>query len=172
VLDLLVRLVERSMVVAADRLAETVADEVRHHNHVRYYLAMAEVAGPQLLSPSVVNELDALEVEHSNLRAALEWISTHGEVEQGLRLAGALARFWWVRGYAREGSAWLDQLLTLADAKPVPAALRAKALQGAAVPSNALGNHARATGDPHWLAAIEAGRSLSVELAVAEAILS
>src|SRR5438045_1178925 len=49
--------------------------------------------------------LERLEAEHDNLRAALGHCGTDAEesVEDGLRLAGALSRFWSFRGYLSEG---------------------------------------------------------------------
>ena len=55
--------------------------------------------------------LDRLDAEHSNLRAAVQWYKENGEVEAGLRLAGALWRFWYIRGYYTEGRALLAGLL-------------------------------------------------------------
>ncbi len=52
-----------------------------------------------------------LEQEHDNLRAALQFALDTGRTEYGLRVAGALSRFWTVRGHLREGGQWLEQLL-------------------------------------------------------------
>src|SRR5262249_43558836 len=50
--------------------------------------------------------------EHDNLRAALAWCQEEKEQpEPGLRLAGALGRFWKARGYLSEGRASLAQAL-------------------------------------------------------------
>jgi DNA-binding CsgD family transcriptional regulator/Tfp pilus assembly protein PilF len=51
-------------------------------------------------------------------------------------MAAALWRFWWIRGYVREGRAWLQQVLELAD--DVSPADRAPALYAAAELSEAL----------------------------------
>ncbi len=68
------------------------------------------------------------------MRAALNWSLVadpdaadrrHG----GLALAGALWRFWWVRGYLHEGRRWLEA--TLRSAADASGALRARALSGA-----------------------------------------
>src|SRR5262249_49235019 len=52
-----------------------------------------------------------------------------GESERALRLAGALARFWTVRGYVSEGRQWLQ--LALVSSGPLPIHPRAKALSWA-----------------------------------------
>ena len=54
-----------------------------------------------------------LDAEQNNLRAALEWsLSPRGRAEKGLRLAGALMRYWDNRGYFSEGRQWCTQLLS------------------------------------------------------------
>ena len=78
---------------------------------------------------------DQLEMELENLRVALEWSRSalgHGEgkdhivVEAGLRLAGSLWWFWYMRGYLSEGSEWLQIFLEKSSGEPNYA--RAKAL--------------------------------------------
>ena len=91
ILNLLLRLVDRSLVVARDRsgeswyrLLETVrqyarqrledageADEMRRR-HLSWYLGLAEQADGKLTGPEQQVWLDRLEAEHDNLRAALE----------------------------------------------------------------------------------------------------
>ncbi|MDQ5826662.1 MAG: tetratricopeptide repeat protein [Chloroflexota bacterium] len=72
--------------------------------------------------------VERLEQEHDNLRAALGWLREEREAERGLRLAGALGRFWWFRGYFSEGRAQLGEFLELAGAASGRTVARAKAL--------------------------------------------
>ena len=60
----------------------------------------------------------AVDVELGNIRAALEWSLTHGEVQRGLLLVNALHRYWVARLYWREAVAWLERLLAVT--MPVP----------------------------------------------------
>src|SRR5438105_7277232 len=66
--------------------------------HAAYYLTLVEQAEPQLSGPHQLSWFKRLEREHDNLRAALSWFlapSSHGQSsELGLRLSGALSRFW------------------------------------------------------------------------------
>ncbi len=77
-------------------------------------------------------QVDRLEREADNLRAALSWAMEQAEKQGGtaLRLAGALVRYWAVRGSLSEGLAWLKRALAVA--AHVPAYPRIKALSGAA----------------------------------------
>jgi hypothetical protein len=60
--------------------------------------------------------LQRLEEEMENLRAALEWAITSGQVEVGMRLAWALYRFWyWHNSHAREARNYLEALLSAAE---------------------------------------------------------
>jgi hypothetical protein len=56
--------------------------------------------------------LERLEVEHDNLRAALDFcLEQEKGVEAGQRLAGALIQFWEIQGYLSEGRKLLAQVL-------------------------------------------------------------
>ncbi len=97
------------------------------------YLALAEQASLEIFGPQGVTWVDRLEEEHEQLRAALQWFVEHGEAEQGLRLAIALYRFWYIRrGYMGEGREWFAKLLSLPSGA-ADRATRAKALRSAGV---------------------------------------
>lgn len=118
VLDLLSRLVDKSLVVADtspvggalryrmlepirqyawEKLEESWETKVLQERHAGYYLKLANTAEPELTGPDPMPWLAALEREVGNLRAALSWALDEGSgderVEMGLRLANALARF-------------------------------------------------------------------------------
>jgi tetratricopeptide (TPR) repeat protein len=99
--------------------------------HLAWSVALAEEAEPQLTGPEEGAWLGRLETEHDNLRVALSWGREQGDVEAALRLAGALLPFWRIRGYLSEGRSWLEA--ALAAGGEAPAALRAKASQGAGI---------------------------------------
>jgi predicted ATPase/class 3 adenylate cyclase len=145
VLDLLVSLVDKSLVT---RVA-SVSDEVRfgmletirqfgidqlgdeaeptQHQHAAHFLETAEAAEPNLRGPEQKRWLDQLEVEHDNLRAALRWAIDAGQAVIGLRLVGALWRFWHLHGHLSEGRRWAQEVLALPTASGRTAE-RAKAL--------------------------------------------
>jgi len=130
---------------ALERLAAGGDEDAARRAHALYYLDLAERAEPELTGAEQGTWLARLEVEHDNLRAALTWTRDHGEVVLGLRLAGALWRFWYTRGYLSEGRGWLEGLLAPAEgADNVSAAMRAKALNGAGVLAERQGAYARA----------------------------
>ena len=94
-----------------------------------FFLSLAEKAETKLHGPEQETWLNALEDEHDNLRAVLQWsCSEGGEIEIGLQLSGVLWQFWLVRGYVGEGQMWLARILERATAPSLP---RARALNGA-----------------------------------------
>ena len=124
-LDLMSSLVEKSLVEThsvpeADhirlRMHETIReyawDELsrggteswlgRHRDH---FLAMAEEAEPHLIGGAdQVPHFRRLAAEHGNLRAALATcMAEGGDAVLALRLAGALGRYWEMRGHWNEG---------------------------------------------------------------------
>jgi len=163
VLDLLAHLVQKSLVTIDEqnagvryRLLETVrqysqeklleageADDVRRR-HRDWCLRLAERAEPGLHGPKQGMRLDQLELEHDNVRAALEWSKVErGGAEAGLRLAGALMWFWYMRGYLSEGRARLEA--ALAHAGGASPRARAKASIAAAALAFDLGDYEYAT---------------------------
>jgi predicted ATPase/transcriptional regulator with XRE-family HTH domain len=111
---------------AWERLRESGDAEELQHRHALYFLALAEEATSQLKGSREGWWLDRLETEHDNLRTALAWAQAHHARELGLRLVGALGRFWAIRGHASEGRRWIAGALALAPVAAAP--LRAQAL--------------------------------------------
>src|SRR4029453_11618421 len=67
--------------------------------HAAYALALAEPVQARRLAPGYEKGMARLDVEQGNIRAALGWAEEAGEVELGLRLAGAMGSYWLVRGH-------------------------------------------------------------------------
>jgi predicted ATPase/class 3 adenylate cyclase/Tfp pilus assembly protein PilF len=110
--------------------------------HRDWYLAFAEEADAALESAAHGEWLERLEEEHDNLRAALDGTVERREAEAGLRLGGALWRFWAARGYLTEGRGRLADLLSLPG--DPPAGLRARALNGAGMLAHWQGDYTAA----------------------------
>jgi predicted ATPase/DNA-binding CsgD family transcriptional regulator/transcriptional regulator with XRE-family HTH domain len=99
---------------AQERLAAAGELEAASYAHAHYFLALAERVAPLLHGSSQRSWYLRLEHVHDNLRAALRWLldqDESSEREAGLRLAGALGYFWYVRGYHSEGRRWLEEAL-------------------------------------------------------------
>jgi predicted ATPase/class 3 adenylate cyclase len=127
--------------------------------HARCFLSLAETMESQFADIEPAVWLAQLEKEHDNFRAALDWcLSGEPDAEMGLRLAGALWRFWFVGGYLREGQERLVAMLARPGAEE-PTRERARALAGAAVVAVLRGDLGPAT------ALAEPGLLLSRELA-------
>lgn len=94
-------------------------------------VAFAETVGPGAYLSLAKPNVERLEIEQPNLRAALAWGMTGASnpIERH-RLAIALAQFWQVRGYIGEGVSWFEQLLDRLTEAPVP--LQIDTLQRAA----------------------------------------
>jgi len=96
--------------------------DVTQRRHADYYLGLAEWSEATFDLSSArqqrhwLHRLEAepdLETESGNLQAALQWALARGEVEQSLRLAGALAGFWLNHNRCAEGRRWLSRALAL-----------------------------------------------------------
>lgn len=79
--------------------------------HAAWCLWLAEENRFRPYLPSGQQGLRRLEVEHANLRAALDWFERRNDRERLLRLATALGRFWFLHGHYDEGRMWLERAL-------------------------------------------------------------
>lgn len=146
VLDLLTRLADKSLIAVEERdqgmrhrqletvrryswerLVETAETTTMRRRHCDWFLSLAEQAEPKLGGPEQAAWLNQLDLEHDNLRTALQWSLDAGETEAALRLASAVWRFWVARGYSEEGRRWLEAGLQRSTG--LPANVRAKALK-------------------------------------------
>ena len=99
---------------ALERLQATGEAEVLRRAHAGYFLDLVEPPDYlQVTREQGTEWLTRLEHEHDNLRAALTWACTRGELEMGLRLGASVAGYWLQRSYLREGRAWLEKLVAL-----------------------------------------------------------
>ena len=143
ILDLLTMLVEKSLVIAeehgtehryrlletlrqyaAEKLADEGATRRTAERHRDWCVTLAERGETYLRGPEQGEWVQRLEAELENLRSALHLA---GEGLERLRIAAALGGFWYIRGYLREGRAWLRSALTEHPDAPLP--LRSKALK-------------------------------------------
>ncbi|MFC0112118.1 ATP-binding protein [Kibdelosporangium aridum] len=133
VLELLAGLVDKSILTREDRgfaprAQYRLLDTLRHYGrdtlraagqeavlrqrHRDYYLRLAERGATEWFGPTQLEVAARTRREHANLRLALEFcLSTPGESQTGLRLAGALHFYWRGCGFVAEGRHWLDRAL-------------------------------------------------------------
>jgi non-specific serine/threonine protein kinase len=150
-----------------ERLEVSGMMEVTRDRHAQYFLRFAEAIKPELAGPRQQSTVARLETELANLRTALAWFYEQGRREEALRLAGALARFWYLCERYGEGHAHLEAGLALPG--NVAPAVQAQALAGACQLADWLGNyhHAVTRGD----AAVALWRSLGNQRELADALL-
>ena len=122
------RLLETVRAYAAERLDEAGTTAALAERHAAWCLALAEQAGGPG-SGCGADWVQRLEVEHDNLRAALEWALASGRAELALRLVKGQTRLWERRGRFAEARTGLERVLAATEA--APAALRASVLHDA-----------------------------------------
>ncbi|MFI7386361.1 AfsR/SARP family transcriptional regulator [Streptomyces sp. NPDC049813] len=133
VLDLVTRLVDRSLVVVAsgpagpryhllesvaayavERMHEMADLTATRRRHLAYYLELAEHAEPGLRGPEQRHRLGQLDAEAGNLRAALDTamrLAAAGDSAPAERLTGALTWWWLLRGRLTEARRALGAVL-------------------------------------------------------------
>jgi predicted ATPase/DNA-binding SARP family transcriptional activator len=132
VLEGLVRLVDRSLVVAvggdparfrmletlraygAERLAEAGEAGLAAARHSAWFVDLAEEAAAHRTSRNGLRRLGA---DHDNLRAAMDRAMAAGDHQTALRLGGALG-WYWLEHHTEEGRQRLAAAVALADGHP------------------------------------------------------
>jgi len=106
-------LLETVRAFGLEQLVQCGEDAATRVRHAAYYLAFAEQGYPNHFGPftDIDHRLQQLEAEQPNLRGALAYLANIGDAQGVLRLAGALAVFWQLRGYQRVGGQWLEWAL-------------------------------------------------------------
>ncbi|NRQ39042.1 AfsR/SARP family transcriptional regulator [Nonomuraea sp. NN258] len=131
VLDLLARLVDRSLVVRAAgpryRLLESVSAYCQERlaeageladvqlRHVRYYAGLAERAEPHLRGHGQRSWLALLDADAAEVRAALDTAVRLGAAGEAVRLVNAMAWYWVLRGRLNEGRRAMESTLSISD---------------------------------------------------------
>ncbi|MEY2424643.1 MAG: hypothetical protein QOI61_215 [Actinomycetota bacterium] len=147
--DLLDRLADKSMVVtrlAGDTIRYHLLETIRQYGwlklvdageaadarlaHARYYADLLEFLAPGLRDEREATAAAALDAEHENIRAALEWATTTEDVTLALRLVAHVFVPWAVLGHSREGLDWMERILPMST--DGPSELLAQAHAGAA----------------------------------------
>jgi predicted ATPase len=120
-----------------DGLEDAQALRVRHTD---YFVRLAEEAEPHLTGAQQGLWLERLDAEHDNFRSSLDSLRRAGRGAAELELVGALMRFWYVRGYLREGLGRCEEALAAHDDQSPS---RLKALFGAGLLAHRLGDYDR-----------------------------
>ena len=87
-----------------------------HRRHAEWVTAFVERA--ELRGPEMPHWLERTEIEHDNIRAALDWALGEGEAHLARRIVAALWKFWWLRGHAIEGGRFAEAALALSTDLP------------------------------------------------------
>ena len=149
VLDILSRLVDKSLVAAPDagrdarfvqlqtlwqygrdRLDESGEVDAVCARHAAYYRQMAEDAHEGLRGATGPMWRERLTSELGNLRAALDWFLARGDADAALSLASGMAWLWFINSDAVEGARWLGDALGVKGPRCPELAATAQVLHG------------------------------------------
>ncbi|MEV6153510.1 LuxR C-terminal-related transcriptional regulator [Nonomuraea sp. NPDC052129] len=120
------RLLDTIRQYGRERLTASGQEYALQRRHRAYYRALAARAHAQLFGPSQVAWFDRLQLEHANLRTAIDsFYGDPAEIRAGLGMAADLLYHWITSYYLGEGRRWLDRGLAL---DTEPSEVRARAL--------------------------------------------
>jgi predicted ATPase/transcriptional regulator with XRE-family HTH domain len=113
------------------------ADVIRS-THAEWIQTLAERAEPEMVGPNESHWRAVLTAEQANIRAALAWSIAREDLERGLRISGAMWRYW-SKSDLIESRDWLTRVLDLPGDSDLET--RAKALQALANILHDLGDY-------------------------------
>jgi tetratricopeptide (TPR) repeat protein len=100
---------------ALERLDASGEAPVSRMRHAEHFLEVARAERQKFVEGSQVESLAVLDAELANVRAALAWtLDDEADAVRalvGLRIAGAMGRYWYRRAHLLDGSAWLERAL-------------------------------------------------------------
>ena len=117
------RMLETIREFAEERLELTGEADAVRRRHAAWFLDLAQQAYRFIWSEHQAAWYERLERAHDNIRLALRWSLSGGDEETGALLAASMHRFWFSRGYIREGRTWCEIAATKQQVSP-----RARAL--------------------------------------------
>ncbi len=128
--DLLFNLVDKSLVVVEEKrgnqrfhLLETLREYALQHlqetddveglisQHFEWFRQLSATAEPHFTTIHSSEWFDRLEIDIDNIYSALAWSYESGRIDLGIKLAGLLWRFWYIRSRNTEGRTWFKRLL-------------------------------------------------------------
>ena len=133
ILDLLARLADKSIIntegitgesrhrllepirqYGLEKLIQSKEIQQQRAKHLAYFRDLVQAISPKLHGSEQGRWLDVLELDHENMRAALDWgVSGDGSLESlstATAIANALLQFWMVRGYWMEAWNWVEKI--------------------------------------------------------------
>ncbi|MGH2587501.1 MAG: ATP-binding protein [Dehalococcoidia bacterium] len=148
---------------AQERLKEAEEEVSVRDRHARLFCDLAEASFGPMYSGARGPWIEMLTVETGNIDAALAWcLGGEGDAEIGVRLAGALGRYWYFTGRLNQGREWLARALDSAAGRR-PTRWRARALSAAGKLAWAQGDYE--TGVQHADAGLALASEFDDELA-------
>ncbi len=149
VLDLVARLVERSLIVfdhgpnpryrfletvrqfAREKLLDSGEIENVRDGHLAWFVELAERAAPEFWSNDSVRAHAEVSRDYANLQAAIELARSKPDPPEALmRLVASLSWFWLLQGHTGQGGAWAREAVRRSEGTRGP--YRIGALEGAA----------------------------------------
>jgi predicted ATPase/class 3 adenylate cyclase len=115
---------------ALERLGDTGERALAEARFGDVCVGVAEAAGQGMLGPAREASMRRLDRDDRNLRAAVDWTIASGEAHLGLRLVGAIWRWYQARGRIREARAILADLLARPSQGDVQVRIAALAAEG------------------------------------------
>ncbi|HET7727599.1 MAG TPA: adenylate/guanylate cyclase domain-containing protein [Candidatus Limnocylindrales bacterium] len=116
---------------ALERLTELGETERLRDRHAAIYERLAAELSRSLYGRNRRQVLDRYELEHDDLRAALEWRIAQDDCERAAALLVSTWRFWQARGHIEEGRQRADEVLEIVGWPTTPPGARIQALEAA-----------------------------------------